>query len=136
MAKTSPAAGRMRDVSVDEALDLLRTQAVGRLAYVVDGKPRILPLNYIVHQGAVTFRTAYGELLDAIHQRDVVFEADHVEDARRTGWSVIVHGLAEEIWRGEELEIVRRLPLRPWAAGERDHYVRIVSKRITGRVID
>ncbi len=135
MAKATPAARRMREVSVDEALDLLRTQEVGRLAYVVDGKPRITPLNYTVHQGAVTFRTSYGALLDAIHQRDVVFEADQVDDAQHTGWSVIVQGLAEEIWRGEELEIARRLPLRPWAPGERDHYVRIVSKRITGRVI-
>ncbi len=135
MTKSGPAARRLREVSVDEALALLRTQEVGRLAYVVDGAPRILPLNYTVHEGAVTFRTGYGDLLDAIHQREVVFEADHVDDARRTGWSVIVSGLAEEIWRGEELETVRRLSLRPWAPGDRDHYVRIVSTRITGRVI-
>ena len=43
---------------------------------------------------------------------------------------------AEEIWRGDELTIMRELPLRPWAPGNRDHYVRILSTAITGRRID
>jgi uncharacterized protein len=51
----------------------------------------------------------------------------------RTGWSVIILGVAEEIWRPEELDIARQLPLRPWAPGDRDHYVRILSTQITGR---
>ena len=56
----------------------------------------------------------------------VEFEADAGDPGSHTGWSVIVHGVAEEIWRPEDLAAVRELPLRPWAPGNRDHYVRIL----------
>jgi nitroimidazol reductase NimA-like FMN-containing flavoprotein (pyridoxamine 5'-phosphate oxidase superfamily) len=135
MATATPAARRLREMSVDDCVALLRTQPLGRLAYVVGDAPEVVPLNYAVYQGAVVFRTGYGDLLDRIHKVPVVFEVDHVDPMKHTGWSVIVHGLAEEIFRIDELEAVRQLPLRPWAPGERDHYVRIESTRITGRVI-
>jgi nitroimidazol reductase NimA-like FMN-containing flavoprotein (pyridoxamine 5'-phosphate oxidase superfamily) len=131
----TPATKTLDVLSVDECLELLKSRSLGRLAYVVGGKPRILPLNYGIHQGSVVFRTSYGDLLDNIHQQDVMFEIDHSEPSTLTGWSVIVHGIAEEIWRPEELDIVREFPLRPWAPGDRDHYVRILSSAITGRRI-
>lgn len=133
---TTAAKKNLQPLTVEESLDLLGTATLGRLAYVVSGKPRILPLNYAMYQGSVVFRTGYGELLDTIHLQQVVFEADHGADETRSGWSVIVHGVAEEIWRPEELEMVHKLPLRPWAPGNRDHYVRILSTAITGRRID
>ena len=132
---TTAASKHIGALTVEECLDLLQTQNLGRLAYVVDGKPRILPLNYAVHQGSVIFRTGYGDLLDTIHLQEVEFEVDHGASDVGTGWSVIVHGVAEEIWRPEELDVARRLPLRPWAPGNRDHYVRILSTGITGRRI-
>jgi nitroimidazol reductase NimA-like FMN-containing flavoprotein (pyridoxamine 5'-phosphate oxidase superfamily) len=133
---TTAASKHIGALTVEECLDLLATQTLGRLAFVVDGKPRILPLNYAMHQGSVIFRTGYGDVLDTIHLQEVEFEVDHGVADTATGWSVIVHGLAEEIWRPEELEIARELPLRPWAPGNRDHYVRILSSAITGRRID
>jgi len=132
---TTAASKHIGALTVEECLDLLQTQNLGRLAYVVDGKPRILPLNYALHQGSVIFRTGYGDLLDTIHLQEVEFEVDHGASDVGTGWSVIVHGVAEEIWRPEELDVARRLPLRPWAPGNRDHYVRILSTGITGRRI-
>lgn len=100
-----------------------------------DDTPEIRPLNYVLHRGSVVVRIGYGTLLDAVHQQPVLFEVDHADAARRTGWSVIVRGIAEEIWRSDELEIVRESGLRPWAPGSRDHYVRIISTSITGRRI-
>lgn len=129
----SPATRRIEALGVDQCLELLHTQSLGRLAYVVDGRPRILPLNYGVHQGSVLFRIGYGEVLDAIHQRAVAFEVDDTHPDARTGWSVVVHGIAEEIWRTDDLEAARELNLQPWAPGARDHYVRILSSAITGR---
>jgi nitroimidazol reductase NimA-like FMN-containing flavoprotein (pyridoxamine 5'-phosphate oxidase superfamily) len=135
METAIPATGRMRNLTVDEALALLRTRPVGRLVYVVDGEAKVVPLNYLVHRRTITFRTAYSVLLHDIEQRPVLFEVDYSDNARREGWSVIVHGVAEEIWRGDELTIMRELPLRPWAPGNRDSYVRIVTSKITGRMI-
>jgi nitroimidazol reductase NimA-like FMN-containing flavoprotein (pyridoxamine 5'-phosphate oxidase superfamily) len=135
METAIPATGRMRNLTVDEALALLRTRPVGRLVYVVDGEAKVVPLNYLVHRRTITFRTAYSALLHDIEQRPVLFEVDYSDNARREGWSVIVHGVGEEIWRGDELTIMRELPLRPWAPGNRDRYVRIVTSKITGRMI-
>jgi nitroimidazol reductase NimA-like FMN-containing flavoprotein (pyridoxamine 5'-phosphate oxidase superfamily) len=136
MTTSTPAQRQMRETTVDEALSLLATQELGRLIFTHDDRPRVLPLNFAVHQGAVVFRTSYGDLLDHVHLTEVLFEVDHAEPATQTGWSVIVTGRAEEIWRTDELARVRELQLRPWAPGERDHFVRIVSTRITGRVIE
>ncbi|HSK90406.1 MAG TPA: pyridoxamine 5'-phosphate oxidase family protein [Euzebyales bacterium] len=126
---------QMDELGVEECLALLDGRVLGRLAFAVEGRPRIVPLNYALHQGSVVFRTGYGDLLDAVHRQDVVFEVDDTDPETHTGWSVIVQGVAEEIWRPEEIEIVRHLPLRPWAPGTRDHYVRILSSAITGRRI-
>lgn len=128
-----PAVHEITELTVDQCLRLLGTQVLGRLVYVVDGTPEIRPVNYTMHQGSVVFRTGYGGILEQVHRRPVTFEADHADRATRTGWSVIVRGTAEEVWRTTELEIVRDSGLRPWAPGPRDHYVRIVSRSISGR---
>lgn len=126
---------RLEPLSVDDCLRLLGSRYVGRIAFVANGRPHVLPINYRLHEGAVVFRTDYGTLLDAVHLADVAFEVDAIDADYHTGWSVVVHGKAEEVWRPEELETVRRLPLRPWAPGARGHYVRIFPGEITGRRI-
>jgi hypothetical protein len=135
MATTTPAIRRMRELSIDESLALLLTRPMGRLVYVIEGEAKVVPLNYMLHRRSITFRTAYSDLLSEIERRPVLFEVDYSDNARRAGWSVIVRGVAEEIWRGDELAIMRELPLQPWAPGNRDRYVRIVTSDITGRMI-
>ncbi|HUH08612.1 MAG TPA: pyridoxamine 5'-phosphate oxidase family protein [Egibacteraceae bacterium] len=122
-------------LSVDECLQLLATRSVGRIAFAHDGDPQIFPVNYQLHEGAIVFRTDYGGLLDAIHLSIAAFEVDAIDPEYRTGWSVVVHGRAEEVWKPAELVPLRTLNLRPWAPGARDHYVRIFPRSITGRRI-
>jgi nitroimidazol reductase NimA-like FMN-containing flavoprotein (pyridoxamine 5'-phosphate oxidase superfamily) len=123
----------LEELSVDECLELLQRHEYGRIAFVRDERPELLPLNYRYHEGAIVFRTTYGTLLDTAHNQSVVFEVDGTDESNRTGWSVIVHGKAEEVWLADELERVRSLPLEPWAGGERDHYLRISPSAISGR---
>lgn len=130
-----PVTHQITELTVDECLELLGTQTIGRLVYLDDGIPEIRPVNYALHQGSVVFRIGYGELLDAVHRQPVTFEADHGDADTRTGWSVIIRGTAEEIWRTDELDVARETGLRPWAPGARDHYVRVIPKSITGRRI-
>jgi uncharacterized protein len=126
---------RLEVIEVDECLDLLARRFLGRLAYVEDGTPRIIPLNYHLHEGSIHFRMDYGSVLDTINGQPVAFEVDAVDAEYHTGWSVVVTGRAEEIWEPQELERARDLPLRPWAPGDRAHYVRIQSTAISGRRI-
>lgn len=132
---STPATHRLEVLSVDECLVLLAGGSLGRLVYLLDGEPQIRPLTYGLQRGSVVFRIGYGDLLDAIHQRPVVFEVDHGDPTVRTGWSIIVRGIAEEIWQSHDLDAARGTGLRPWAPGTRDHYVRIIPTSITGRRI-
>lgn len=126
-------AGSLRTLDVDECMALMTSGYVGRLAFIQDGRPAILPLNYLFDQGAVLFRTGYGQLVETVHGTPVAFEVDDFDVADHSGWSVVVHGIAEEVWDVGELERLRGLPLRPWADGTRDHYVRITPTALTGR---
>jgi nitroimidazol reductase NimA-like FMN-containing flavoprotein (pyridoxamine 5'-phosphate oxidase superfamily) len=75
-------------------------------------------------------------MLDAIGSgARVAFEVDGFNSSSHAGWSVVLHGKAEEIWLPDELEDARHLPINPWAPGDRNHYVRIFPSAITGRRI-
>lgn len=118
----------------DEALSALASRSIGRLAIIEpDGRPDIVPLNYVLDRGAVLFRTGPGRVLDRADGAWVAFEVDATDSEARRGWSVVVHGRAAEVTDPSDLARVRGLPLEPWAAGERVRYVRITPEEITGR---
>jgi nitroimidazol reductase NimA-like FMN-containing flavoprotein (pyridoxamine 5'-phosphate oxidase superfamily) len=114
---------------------LLQTQRVGRVG-VCTGRPGIFPVLYSLLDGDVVFRTAPGEkLIAAALRREVVFEIDAFDTAARTGWSVNVVGVAEEIEDRAELLQAEALGLEPWAGEVRDRYVRIRAAEVSGRRI-
>jgi uncharacterized protein len=131
----APQVRSLVELDVDECLQLLAGSYVGRLAFIRDGKPVVLPVNYVLHDGVVTFRIGYGTTLDDALGQWVAFEVDAYDALYHTGWSVVVHGKADEVWEPDDLEAARSLPLRPWAPGTREHYVRILSTAVTGRRI-
>lgn len=124
---------QLQELSVDECLTRLQQHQLGRLVYTMEDELQIRPLNYALYQGQIIIRTGYGDLLDAVDRQSVLFEVDDAEPPTSSPWSVIVRGVAEEIWRPDELQVMRDLPLRPWAPGSRDHYLRIISSAMTGR---
>ena len=114
---------------------LLQTQRVGRVG-VCSGRSGVFPVLYALLDGDVVFRTAPGEkLIAAALQREVVFEIDSFDTAQRTGWSVNVLGIAEEIDDAAELARAEALGLQPWAGEVRDRYVRIRAVEVSGRRI-
>ncbi len=118
----------------EECRDLLAGAYIGRLAYVRCGRPEIVPLNYVLAQGGVVVRVGPSATLDVLRSGDpVAFEIDRIDPDYHTGWSVVVHALPHEVTEEPDLEQVERLPLRPWAPGARDHWVRLVPERMTGR---
>lgn len=123
------------ELPVEACLDLLGQHHLGRVAFLRDGAPELLPVNYVLHEGTVVFRTGDGGLLAQTHRADVAFQVDHVDPGWGTGWSVVVRGKAEEVWQIAELNRLRQLELRPWAPGERAHYVGIAPRAIVGRRI-
>lgn len=130
------AADQLRDLDVDTCLRLLSHHHLGRVALNDEQGPLVLPVNYMVDRGSVVFRTGEGTKLDAaVHGETVAFEVDAIDEAARTGWSVVVRGSLEEITDPGELQRLRAQPLDPFAGGERERYVRVWSAAISGRRI-
>jgi uncharacterized protein len=120
----------------DECLALLRQGQVGRIAVVIKGQPHVLPLNYAADEdGVIVFRTAELTTATEASLAKVAFEVDDLDVERHEGWSVAVHGRGRDITEAidRESERLRRLPVRPWAPGQRDQWFKIVPAEITGR---
>jgi uncharacterized protein len=123
-------------LSPEECLQHLATHPtrVGRIAFVADGWPVVLPVSYALHRGDVVFRTSLGTKLDTVHrQAPVGFEVDDVDPATSAGWSVLIQGRASEVADLGELSALQALPLRQWVPGVRNRWVRIEAVRTTGR---
>ncbi len=126
----------MQELTEDECWTKLRRRTVGRLAVSVAGKPDIFPVNYRLDGRTIVVKTAPGFKLAAVTLGpDVAFEVDQLDEAERSGWSVVVHGVASEIERMEELLDADDLELSPWAGGEKARYIRIQPEAISGRSI-
>jgi nitroimidazol reductase NimA-like FMN-containing flavoprotein (pyridoxamine 5'-phosphate oxidase superfamily) len=127
---------RWQELTKQECFGLLAGQQLGRVVLVDDRGPLALPVNFVVDQHSLLFRTDAGtKLAVASRGSRVAFEVDGTDAATRTGWSVLVRGEAVEVTDPAELERVRRLPLSPWAPGPKDRYVRILPSALTGRRI-
>jgi nitroimidazol reductase NimA-like FMN-containing flavoprotein (pyridoxamine 5'-phosphate oxidase superfamily) len=116
-------------------IELLRGVQVGRIAWRAADGIHILPVTFIWYENTVVFRTSpYGVLSELVHEADVAFEIDHVDEQTHSGWSVVVRGRARATAEPEELRRLWRLddPV-PWAAGTRNLFIQITPSLITGR---
>ncbi len=120
-----------------ECFDRLGRMPVGRIAFVSNGDPVIFPVNHALDGEAVVFRTNAGsKLLAADAESPVAFEVDGYDPERRTGWSVIVRGVATTVRDLQVIARLDRLGVGPWAdVVDRAYWVRISTYGITGRQV-
>jgi nitroimidazol reductase NimA-like FMN-containing flavoprotein (pyridoxamine 5'-phosphate oxidase superfamily) len=119
----------------DECLDRLRAGSIGRIAVTHRALPAIVPVNYVLSGSRVVFRTEPGGMLArACAGAVVAFEVDDLDSDGRSGWSVLVVGLAELLdgsaaLRASETGLVS-------AVGDgRDQFVAITIGQLSGRLI-
>jgi len=118
----------------DECLTLLATVPVGRVAITDQAMPAILPVNFLVDGSDVIIRSVRGSKLAAATREAVVaFEADTFDPDERTGWSVLVVGVASHVTARAEIDRLSRLGLQPYLDGAASHYIRIPAAHISGR---
>jgi nitroimidazol reductase NimA-like FMN-containing flavoprotein (pyridoxamine 5'-phosphate oxidase superfamily) len=121
-------------LSEDACHDLLRGHTLGRVAITVGALPAIFPVNYATLDGDIVFLTGVGTKLHAALAHAVVaFQIDDFDPAHPGGWSVMAVGIADEITDHEELAAAAGLRLRPFAGGDRTHYVKIRPEFVSGR---
>jgi nitroimidazol reductase NimA-like FMN-containing flavoprotein (pyridoxamine 5'-phosphate oxidase superfamily) len=120
------------DLDQDECWRLLSTAEVGRLAVSIANHPDIFPVNFVVDERTIVFRSDEGtKLAAAVLTPSVAFEIDGVDGGR--AWSVVVVGRAREIEKMDDLYAALELPLHPWQRAPKHRYVRLVPDRVSGR---
>ena len=116
----------------EECILLLRRCTIGRVAVGAEGAaPLIVPVNYVVDEDAVVFRTDGHTVLGAADANGLLsLEIDDIDHGRHSGWSVLVRGRARVAEEPEN----RNVELESWA-GTKQHWVRLALDDVTGRRI-
>jgi len=133
---------RLEILDEAECVRLISPGGVGRLAFAGRFDLTVLPVNYVLHDGAILFRTVAAgstdeDLRTGIEHAEyrVAFEVDDFDPETHEGWSVLVQGPAHHIDDpGEQAEALAT-GVEPWAGGDREHFVKITPVRISGRRI-
>src|SRR5689334_23406956 len=110
-----PTTVELHELSREECLGLLARTGIGRVVFTEAALPAAHPVAFLLDGEEVVFRTAGGgKLAAATTGRVVAFEADEVDLASRSGWSVLGVGEAYEITDPDRLvDLAARLPV-PW----------------------
>lgn len=130
------AGARLDELAAWECWAKLAPGGIGRIALATSQGPTVLPVNYRVLDGTLVFRTAADGPLAAAVAGRVAVEVDQVDEATRTGWSVLVTGDASRLDDPDALQqLRRRRNPEPWAGGARELWVRVKPTDVTGRTI-
>ena len=96
------------------------------------GEIDVFPVNYIVDERTLLFRTAPGTKLAELTAHDAVaFEVDGYGE--HDAWSVVVKGTAARLDHQAEIDRADSLPLVPWIPTLKYTYVRITPTSLSGR---
>jgi nitroimidazol reductase NimA-like FMN-containing flavoprotein (pyridoxamine 5'-phosphate oxidase superfamily) len=131
----SPPSGGMVVLSEAECWSLLRRHSLGRLAIVVDGRPRVFPVNYGVGDGMIVVKTQAGSKVSHGPGNFVGFEIDGYDERSATGWSVMVSGLLDDVSSSddERSQRARSVPVHPVAPGKKTYWLALLVDEISGR---
>lgn len=117
-----------------ECWQLLGSVSLGRVVFTQHALPAIRPVNHLTEDGRIIIRSHLGAAITAYAAGDgaiVCYEADQIDPARHTGWSVIATGPARLLTGPAAAGRYQRL-LELWAAGQMDHVIAITPQIITG----
>jgi len=126
-------------LSESQCWTLLRTVDVGRLAtQSAHGGVDVFPVNHVVDQGSIVFRTSLGsKLTNALGATEVAFEADNaartIDEQIDDPWSVVIHGTAKLITLETELFDSFELTVHPWHVSDKPYFVRLIPTLVSGR---
>ena len=117
-----------------EALDLLTAKKVGRIGFLAEDGPVVLPMNYVLSGDHIIVRTvAFGVVARSAMDQKVAFEVDDVDDFLEAGWSVLVRG-AGTLLSDDQLEQLKsNASPDPWAEGPRTLFFSIGCEQVSGR---
>lgn len=127
--------GSLARIARAEAVELLRSRNVGRLAYIArPGVPDVVPVNFTVHGGHAYVRTGVGPKLQAAERGErLVLEVDAISEEAHTGWSVVASGRARRLTTREVHALPPEALPTSWANGPRFALLEMDLQRVEGR---
>lgn len=132
----SATGGTLEVLTEAECFELLRTATVGRIAFVDAEGQQLIPVNFIVLDDLIYFRTVRGGLLAEFERGhdDVAFGVDHHDDVARSGWNVTLRGSARRVEdRAGISKVLGNHSLEPWAGGVRPIVIEVRPRFVAGR---
>jgi nitroimidazol reductase NimA-like FMN-containing flavoprotein (pyridoxamine 5'-phosphate oxidase superfamily) len=126
--------GKIVELDRAESLELLTAKKVGRIGFLAEDGPVVLPMNYVVNGDHIIVRTvAFGVVARSAIDQKVAFEVDDVDDFLEAGWSVLVRG-AGTLLSDDQLEQLKSSASPdPWAEGPRTLFFSITCDQVSGR---
>lgn len=121
------------DLSHVQCWELLGETGIGHLALRAHPKGvDIVPINYLVHDRMLYFRSAPGtKLMELVEHPHVAVQVERLRDGR---WSsVVIKGRAERLAFDDEIIESGVMTLVTSGPGEKANYVRVTPDSITGR---
>lgn len=125
-------------ISVTECRELLSVAVIGRIAFNSATGMQLIPVNFLFSDGNVYLQVNAASVMGQLGagMEDVAFETDHHEDLYQQAWSVMVNGSIEQVTDQQEVERIRsHRQLQPWAVGDRNMFLRLTPRAISGRKV-
>lgn len=126
---------RLRKLAKEESLELLGSVPLGRVVFSLRALPAVRVVNHVLDDGAIVFRThedaAIVPAASGPSGSVVAYQADDIDGRDRSGWSVVVTGVARLV--DDPAAVARYLDiLEPWVEGERGQVIRIDPEIVSG----
>ncbi|WP_162242906.1 pyridoxamine 5'-phosphate oxidase family protein [Leifsonia sp. Root112D2] len=132
-AAMAPQDSDIRELTHVECWKILGDSGIGHLA--LRAQPvgvDIMPINYLVNERQLFFRSAPGtKLEDIVLHPHVAIQIERLQEGR--WFSVVLKGTATRLAADDDIEVSGILHLVPAQPGDKFNYVRIIPDAITGR---
>lgn len=126
----------MEELDPDVCWRLIGRTRIGRLGFVLDHRPRVLPVNCGVLNRQVVFRTSRESTLGRlVNGSNVTFECDDTDPVAESGWSVVVRGRLWAVVDPDELARLAESDLHAWAPGVKGRWMKVAPSEVTGRAV-
>jgi hypothetical protein len=120
----------------DQCLALLAGATLGRVAITSGALPVILPVNFLLVDRTIVFRSGRGTKLDAATRGAVVaFEVDDFDPFAHTGWSVNAIGIARDFGAVQHQLSFDPTVIPRWAPRTDERVVAMRADLLSGRRI-
>lgn len=134
-ARRAQGMAAIRQLDADECISLLSQHEMGRVAFVSDDVPVILPVNYVLDGNSIVsepiqVRSWRRSPCAAWHSRSTV-------GGDSDAWSVLAQGFAREITDalGTRYDVLRSLAIPVQVPGDKEYWIAIDIRELSGRRI-